>query len=320
MYQYEEIAVTKSIGSIRSVPTLPKPIVPSQQKIPFLTTKSSPKSNNVHTFHRGVFDINLTQDNFSVLLGILREYLSSMNIDYSVYDGKIYGYLFKQISSVCFRIELLYFNGNPILRFTRLEGNAFILNDFFKELESSLARQDYCQKEEENHSEFTLFGDDSVDLGLKYLCLSFDPEIIESWCDILESGSFDEIVNILSLLSHNLEDEENLTEILKFKNRLVNAIFKIIQQTHFQKNLPTIHWISSILTKIGSLTLSPSEVNGLVKLFTIWTKSKEEKRQIDESNPVRCSNEIESKLAGVLAGLDQNLLNKIRKNHSISSY
>jgi len=247
MFRYEEPIVEKSLGT-RSLGTtsqsnLPEPSLPSTQKIPFPTTQPSQKKTNfLHTNRQGVFDIFLMQNNFIVLLGVLREYLSSINVDHSIYDGKIYGYYFKRINSVCFRIELLYFKGNPILRLTRLEGNAFILNDFFKELESSLASQDYCEKEEEDHSEeedqseFSFSEDDSMDLDLlQYLCLSFDPEIIESWCDILESGSFDEIVDILSLLSHNLEDEENLTEILKFKNRLLNAIFKIIQQKHFQK-------------------------------------------------------------------------------------
>lgn len=273
--------------------------------------KASPDFSIVQSM--GVWSLALVS-NFPVVFSFLTEWLKTQGIDFNApTSNHIYGYLFERNDFTCFKLELSVLkqkdSESPIIQLYRLQGDGFLLEEFFQKLKTGLETAGHCLPETGDNLDDDLdelFDDVFESEGFtlsNYLNLSFDPAIVLAWCSELVSGQhIEDVLHVLLLLAYNGENTENLDVFLQQKQQIVNALFKLLKIEENCMSLPVARSIAKVLSQLCSrkrITLTWEQVEILGSLLIGWS----EQKAFNHANPVTYSEEIQSNLAQTLSSV-----------------
>ena len=247
-------------------------------------------------------------NNLPVVYSFITTWMKTLGIDFNApTKNNIYGYLFERNTFACFKLELNLLQQQntetKIVQLRRLQGDAFLLETFFKRLKEDLEKAGHCAAEdmEEDFDDLDeLFESDSgIELS-NYLNLSFDPEIVTMWCMELAGQHFENIVQVLLLLAYNAENAANLEIFLQQKQQIVEALFGLLKCKENCTSLPVARSIAKVLCQLCShhrITLTWEQVELLGNLMTTWS----EEGNFNMHFPVTYSEQIQKQVAETLS-------------------
>lgn len=256
----------------------------------------------------GVWSLAL-ENNFPVVFSFLATWLKTQGIDFNApTKDNIYGYLFERNNFACFKLELNVLKQKetetPIIQLYRLQGDGFLMETFFQKLKSDLEIAGHCFSEMEEDLDDDLDELFESEAGFElsnYLNLSFDPEIVLTWCREMVAGQHtEEVLHVLLLLAYNGENAENLNIFLQQKQQIVNALFSLLKNEENCMSLPVTRCISKVLSQLcksKQITLTWEKVEVLGTLILGWS----EQGKSNHAFPVTYSEEIQTRLAQTLS-------------------
>jgi len=268
--------------------------------------KDSPGQHMVEDV--GVWSLAVV-NNLPVVFSFITTWLKTLGIDFNAptKTNVIYGYLFERNTFACFKLEFNLLQQQntetKILHLRRLQGDAFLMETFFQRLKEDLEKAGLCAVEEmeEDFDDLDeLFESDSgIELS-NYLNLSFDPEIVTMWCMELAGQHFENIVQILLILAHNVENAANLEIFLQQSELLKKTLFGLLKCKVNCTSLPVARSIAKVLCQLCShhrITLTWEQVELLGNLLTTWS----EEGNFNMHSPVTYSEQIQKQVAETLS-------------------
>lgn len=161
------------------------------------------------------------------------EELSMKNFEVDVFHGNVKGYFFQDAKNVMFSLQIRgQDDADLYLDATRMTGDAFVFNDFWKALNTYLGEKGHIEEEiqdEEDNWSFIDFSDDEDGMDLedsKYLNFNMCSGTVKHMIDDMKDPNFRE--SRASTLAFNCEDNENRQVLMQYGQELFDALIACI--------------------------------------------------------------------------------------------
>jgi hypothetical protein len=224
------------------------------------------------------------------------------------------GYAFDQSKQACFKLEFVNEQKQLALLCYRMDGDAFLLTNFFDDLKIS------CDWAEKPKDDGAWFDDESEDeeeddfaTSIRdrkfYLHMENDSQLVKTWLDNLDGDcSAEDVKSTLLLMSWNIKRKENLKEMQKYQKRMVASLLGLLKKTSV--SLPEAQCCCNILRdlladKDNTLELDTSDQIVLAEALVNW--STVSKRTNSFALPVPVSNNIQLSISEIFAGMKLSL-------------
>lgn len=222
------------------------------------------------------------------------------------------GYAFDQSKQACFKLEFVEDQKDLSLLCYRMDGDAFLLTNFFEDLKISC---EFAKKDVEDDGDWPEDDSDdeeeiddfrkSIQEKKFYLHMERDSQLVKTWLDNLKGDcSADDVKSTLLLMAWNIKRPENLKQMQKHQKEMVSTLLGLLKNKNV--SLPEAQCCCNILrdllaAKDAPYKLDTSEQVILAEALVNW--STVSKRENSFALPVPVSNNIQLVISSIFAGM-----------------
>jgi len=248
-------------------------------------------------------------------------FLTVSKITFAIFGPlEFVGYLMKETSCAFFQIVIYIREEDnlPALKITRLNGDAFILSDMYKQLREYMVSRKLVSEENDpwcrdvESYEFldglpNLSDDESEDEMeeptekiSKFLQLKYDLDMIPFWMnDMLENPYYDQKLHTMMTVAHNSENVENVRLMLEHsEGKFFEGVNNVLKDC---KSFPMARSCAKTIENImanSDANIDWPLVNTICDNLLLWSEDPETKPTYNR--PIRYSKEIQTTLASSL--------------------